>query len=573
MPEAVSARRKRRRREGRASDSIRGGMACGLAAVGLVFLLGAMYAGGGVREASGLVALVSVGGFLVVTAAGLSFGVAGLRGKRRAKMVSAAGVASHVLLAAVFGMYVWWPTPSSLILAAGRGDLTTVERALILGVSVNSLALPGPGSERRTTALIAAAEQGQEEVVRVLLAQGADVQLRDSNNNTALFGATTYGNVRVVRELLGQGANPDATVGNVAPLSKAAENGNVEVVKELLSHGAQVNPAVGVSPLLLASEGGHLRLIQALLEHGADLTAMDEEGNTALHLAAARGHSFAVGVLLTRRPAIDALNRYDETPLAMAVQNDRRDVVTRLLSAGAKVDVFSAIGLGDLKRVEEIVDSEWLLLTKTRRDHTPLHEAVRWNQLEVARFLLDVGAPIDARTAAGVGLTPLHLAVLGSQTEMVRLLLGYGADPNLTFSDKGTVAPPLYFAVMLGKQLIVRALLNFGAEVNAYCDTEEMDGPPLLFAVHQGDRSIVEELIRNHADVSRQHSVRSPTPLHEAIERGDRELVEVLLMARADVNRTAMGFTPLEYAQARMHRDAIKYERICELLQGAGAKQ
>ena len=58
--------------------------------------------------------------------------------------------------------------------------------------------------------------------------------------------------------------------------------------------------------------------------------------------------------------------------------------------------------------------------------HSPLHDACQRNHVEVARFLLDRGAAIDA-SMSGVGLTPLHLACERGNTEVVRLLLKRGA--------------------------------------------------------------------------------------------------------------------------------------------------
>ena len=80
---------------------------------------------------------------------------------------------------------------------------------------------------------------------------------------------------------------------------------------------------------------------------------------------------------------------------------------------------------------------------------TPLHAAVGYNHVEVARILLASGADVNAQTkfrsrsqyswSPHFGETPLHLAVLFCGTEMIRLLLDAGADRS---AQDGTLATP-----------------------------------------------------------------------------------------------------------------------------------
>lgn len=64
---------------------------------------------------------------------------------------------------------------------------------------------------------------------------------------------------------------------------------------------------------------------------------------------------------------------------------------------------------------------------------TPLHSAVAAGQLEIARWLVERGATVDARQQGGY--TPLHSAAHGGHLPLVELLLAHGADRALRTDD------------------------------------------------------------------------------------------------------------------------------------------
>ena len=86
---------------------------------------------------------------------------------------------------------------------------------------------------------------GHLEIVRLLLTQGADVNLAAQNSArvTALHGAVTRGAADIVRVLLERGANPNVRQeGGFAPLHSAAAAGHEGIVRLLVEHGAETSP-------------------------------------------------------------------------------------------------------------------------------------------------------------------------------------------------------------------------------------------------------------------------------------------------------------------------------------------
>jgi len=186
-------------------------------------------------------------------------------------------------------------------------------------------------SETSETPLILASYRGHEELVDLLLENEADIDETDDDEHTALYLALKEGNIEIIQKLLQHDAAVDAiTDEGRSVLHEACALGNVELVRKLLELGAPYNLA-GKSdkrtPLMVASHLGNMQVVKALLQfvveggskkspkssssggsrRGSKLGAagqkvgidnVDVNGNTALILAARRGHDDCVGMLL-----------------------------------------------------------------------------------------------------------------------------------------------------------------------------------------------------------------------------------------------------------------------------------
>lgn len=126
-------------------------------------------------------------------------------------------------------------------------------------------------------ALVKAATKGSLDVVRVLLASGADVHPKRENELSPLFKAAGAGHLAVVLELLDHNADPDWQIATTAiagqtALFRAAEAGHLAVVTTLLARKADPNLRAknGQTAVCLACLRGHNAVAQALLEAGAD---------------------------------------------------------------------------------------------------------------------------------------------------------------------------------------------------------------------------------------------------------------------------------------------------------------
>jgi ankyrin repeat protein len=254
--------------------------------------------------------------------------------------------------------------------------------------------------------------------------------------------------------------------------------------------------------------GRNLR--RAIWDHDLDAVraAVDEEADvlheagphpmwggqpTPLQVAAERGETQVVRLLLDRGARIDDPSTYGWTPLQLAAHWDRAETAQLLRERGAAVDLATACLLDDADEVRRQLQEDASQAARPGPGaSTPLACARR---LEVARLLVEAGAPLDADD--GEGEAPLTAALGRGAHDVARFLLEQGAqatacqlaalgdvaaltqrlddDPGaLTATDligllsvRGT---PLHAAVHHGHEEVVRLLLERGADVNARCD-------------------------------------------------------------------------------------------------------
>lgn len=289
-----------------------------------------------------------------------------------------------------------------------EGQFSLSERPSSLGpLNVSTSARKQTESRKsfKAAPINSAAENGHIEIVKLLLANGADITVQDAKGWTPLNSAAWGGHLEVVKLLLENGA--DFTVPSNdywTPLVVAAYHGHLSVVQLLLEKGADIIASTedGWTPLNSAARGGHLEVVKLLLENGADMTVQDADGWTPLNSAAREGHEEVVKLLLDKGADFTVPSNEYWTPLVIAAFKGYLSIVQLLLDKGA--------------------DST----APTEDGWTPLDSAARGGHLEIVKLLLEKGAGIMVQDGDS---TPLRSAANSGHQEAVKLLLEKGVDP------------------------------------------------------------------------------------------------------------------------------------------------
>jgi ankyrin repeat protein len=403
---------------------------------------------------------------------------------------------------------------SDLHQAVTENDLTRLSQ--LLDHSSPEINVP---DSNHMTPLNLAAHLGRTDATRLLLEAGADVTIGDADNSVPLHLAAIGGHTDIMQLLTDNGADLDAQDdnGNNAMIH-AIQARQTDAALWLIEHGASVLLAneVGDSPLHWAIARHYQGLVRRLIEAGADINQRTTEGNTPLSYAVLVSDTGLARLLINQRADIElknnwgrtplsqtaretgnvemlnlliasgaqvnALDRFDDTPLILAAWKGFRAVVNILLDNGAILPaeedqlrelVVYAASAGMARLFDSLVAAGADLEFESRTGGSVLHDAACGTSAKIVASLLELGKDINAIDL--YGRTPLHYAAERGRVEVVRHLLSQGAAVDAR-SLSGRTA--LNLAFEYGRDSVVAILKKAGA-ASADIKFPELTGPYL----------------------------------------------------------------------------------------------
>lgn len=204
---------------------------------------------------------------------------------------------------------------------------------------------------------------------------------------------------------------------------------------------------------------------------------------------------------------------------------------------------------GDLPTLQALLDAGADLDAKDAAGWTPLLRAAKGGHLKALQLLLDRGAGLHACSPRSGG-NILHLVAHEGHAELVPFLVARGADVNHA-DDRGMT--PVQRAVLKNRPEVLRRLLEAGADPNL--GLERMK--PLSTAVTFRRRELVRLLLAHGADPNASDESGFGL-LHQAVGTGDLQTTELLLQHGADPNAGGEHTTPLMTAISLNKLEAVR---------------
>ncbi len=456
-----------------------------------------------------------------------------------------------------------------LHLAAQIGNASVIAPLIAAGAPVSAATTTG------ATALMQASHAGSTDSVRMLIENGADLNVKElANGQTAIMFAAAADRVDVVKMLLARGADVSIT-------SRVEDFSALTMTNDADQNGVpRAAPARGPGPDVpgVTRPFNYNELIG---KHG---------GLAALHFAARQGAMSTIDALIKGGAQVNQRGAGDQTsPILVAAINGHFDVVSYLLDNGADPNLASQGGVTPLYAV---INVQWQPRSFYPQPRAYLQQKTTY--LDLMTKLLDKGADPNARTNRNTwftqynfdllrtddsGASPFWRAAYASDIAAMRLLIARGADPHIptmkvaargdfqggTRSGNAEAAPPRP-ALPTGGPGTPPLVAAAGAGYSeGFAGNAHRFAPTGMLAAV---KYLVEEV---GTDVNAEDEDGS-TAVHNAASRGDNEMILYLVSKGADVTKVnRRGQTTVDMANGPVQRTQ-PYPETITLLEKLGAK-
>lgn len=361
-----------------------------------------------------------------------------------------------------------------LVTALKLNAYGAAKRLIQAGANVNTRDVHGT-----RTPLYHAVYCGDVKMVEALLEAEADVNIAEDDDSRWLPIHAGYDNVEILKLLLAAGADVNATFeGGGTVLYLASKWGLHECVEEILKHKPNLDD--GTPMVYSAVCNGHEAIVSMLLNAGANPLhpATADHNECLLHACTEKNYVDILNRLLLFNFDLEHKDKYGRTALNCRNTANNIPALRALIRRGAQIDTK---------------DQPW--------NDTPLSNAVREGDVALAEFFISEGADVNINIDRGLENTPLLSACAISSLAMVKMLIKNGANTSVVSVG---VPGTLFQAACLNQTDAQPEILSYLLE-NELADVHQASkwwGGNLNTACLMADINVVDLLIGRGADVS-----------------------------------------------------------------------
>ncbi|MGI5071240.1 ankyrin repeat domain-containing protein [Treponema pectinovorum] len=421
-------------------------------------------------------------------------------------------------------------------------------------------------------------KEGRYDEAKELFAARAEINGQDEKGETALHVCARVNQSDLITFLIIKGADTEIVNSDGdTPLLVAVKNNSIDAAKTLIALKANifakdVNENSALQIALAKNDSWYDVMIN---QQTAALK--DVNGENIVHYFVRTADEKAIDYCIKNELPLSQKNNFGKNPVSICYENPQEitpiKIAAKLLQAGAegergKFSYFEdavrtrntmirfsdgqtplhiATILGHTGVVSYLLNEKTyvrqtdLLQAQDIAGSTPLHEAVRYGRVEIAKLLLSSGAKVDALDA--VGKTPFLLIIpRESQLEMYSALLSFNADVMQKDMYGDTV---LHVATMAAvSPEVLQLLVKAGAPIN---ERNKKGVTPLSLAIEKKNIEHVIFYAQNGADINAE-DMNGKTPLEYALESPTIEMLKNLVTTKNVLSKDSAGNTPLHTA-------------------------
>ena len=211
--------------------------------------------------------------------------------------------------------------------------------------------------------------------------------------------------------------------------------------------------------------------INTLINSGADIDFQNADEKTPINVAAEKGHTHVIKLLIARGANLSIVDNLKQSPLSVACRNSKKDanynidkkwleIIRLIIQAGAPINEYDNLGKTPLLicvNKGDAVSSE--LLVKSGAD---IEATVRSPTNFRSKHYTSLGSvDVDNRT---IGYTPLWLAVSQDYEKVLTVLIRHGAKLNV--ADNYMKETPLIYSCVRNYIACAHLLIRGGADIN-----------------------------------------------------------------------------------------------------------